>query len=524
MQFRPFALLAVAAIHLVGSASTAQAGPLIDWLFGGSRRQPPAYPVGAPVPLGNGYGAAPAYSAGYGGYPAVGGIGNGSYATGYPYSAGYPGYASGSYSAGYAPFGMNTQGYAANMGNYYGSQLPVIGPSGAGYTAQMPSGIGAATMPQSMSPQILSYVPNFNSNALRAPVTYYRPLLTTDPNTGSQVVAMAPCTSYQYLTQRVPALGQSALYGTYQAPQPQPMQSMPSYTLPSGGIPIANNAAGSPMINSGTALGYSPYSAYQISPSVPSSVYPTGPISSGYSTPSGGSTGNIYSQSVPGLVAPPTSNFSTPSFPTTPNYSSTPSYPSTPSNPTNSGSVYPPPSTNSFSDPGDVAPSLPPTQTLRPRLQRIVPETTPSGNESAALTRQPERSLLSEPAGRDLPVMNPIPAPEGMEKPSWTPGLLRKEDLNAMRPVTRNHMQLAGQSKKIHWASFENETASTQSGQQPSQLQLEPSSTPGAKETSVKKGQSPITSNKFQPTPSISTSSSQPTAKQYNTGGWKASR
>jgi hypothetical protein len=202
-------------------------------------------------------------------------------------------------------------GYAANLGNYYGSQLPVIGPTGAGYSAQMPTGIAAATMPQTMS-----YVPNFNSSALRAPVTYYRPLLTTDPNTGSQVVAMAPCTSYQYLTQRVPAFGQSALYGSYQAPQPQPLQSIPSYTLPSGGIPLSSNTSGSATFGGGTALGYSPYSSYQISPPpmTGSPSYPTSPLGSNYynSSPSGGSTGSIYSQSVPGLVAPPASTYTTP--------------------------------------------------------------------------------------------------------------------------------------------------------------------------------------------------------------------
>ncbi|MEO8271475.1 MAG: hypothetical protein ABI557_17260, partial [Aureliella sp.] len=172
------------------SPREAQAGPLIDWLFG---RKPagPAHAVGAPVPVGN------AYAAGY--------AGPGSVATGYP-----------------------ATGYAANYGTYYGSQLPAIGPAGAGYTAPMPTGIAAATLPSTM-PSSQSYVPNFQTQAQRVPVTYYRPLLTTDPNTGAQVVAMAPCTSYETMAQRAPAWGRSALFGSNTPPVfPLPAQALPT--------------------------------------------------------------------------------------------------------------------------------------------------------------------------------------------------------------------------------------------------------------------------------------------------------
>lgn len=490
MQTRSFALSTLAAVILGSLASTAQAGPLIDWLFRGRQTQP-SYPVGAPIPLGNGYAAGyPGYAAGYPGY-----------AAGYPgYTAGYPtaGYAqmppvghypagqyyptpynnptpynqqypAGQYAAGYAPTsgyavpGYAASGYAANMGNYYGTRLPVIGPNGAGYTAQMPTGIAAATLPQAAMPpsalpqtawpQPMSYVPNYSSNALKAPVTYYRPLLTTDPNTGAQVVAMAPCTSYQYLTQRVPALGQTALYGSYQPPQPM-LQTTPTYTLPSGGIPLASGSVAPSTMGSGAVLGYSPYSTYQVSPPVSaptivgSSNYSTTPLGSTYSAqsyanPSGGSTGS-YSQPIPGLVAPPAQSYPAPTYPSGLNPSTT-----TP------GSVMPPPATGSNFDPANTPPSLPLNSTLRPRLQSIVPEvsSSPSGAESAQKSSTSERSLLSEPT-KDFPVTNPIPAPEGMEKPSWSPGLLRNEDMTALRPAARRN-ELAGQSKKIHWASFE---------------------------------------------------------------------
>lgn len=130
----------------------------------------------------------------------------------------------------------------------------------------------------------------------------------------------------------------------------------------------------------------------------------------------------------------------------------------------------PPPTNGSNFDPANTPPSLPLNSTLRPRLQSIIPEvsSSPSGAESAQKSSSTERSLLSEPS-KEFPVTNPIPAPEGMEKPSWSPGLLRSEDMTALRPAARR-TELAGQSKKIHWASFEQEqglTLSDSSNNQP---------------------------------------------------------
>ncbi len=493
MHLRSFALTAIATVMIGSFAPSANAGPLIDWLFRGRQTQP-TVPVGAPIPLGNGYGSMPGYAAGYPGYVAA----YPGYSAAYP---AYPGYANGSYSAGYAPSAtyIPNYGYGANLGNYYGNRLPVVGPNGAGYTAQMPSGIAAATLPQPMS-----YVPNYASNALKAPVTYYRPLLTTDPNTGAQVVAMAPCTSYQYLTQRVPTLGQSALYGSYQAPQYQPLQATPTYTLPSGGIPLAQSAP-----TAGAVLGYSPYSSYQVTqPAIvspgysanypPINSYPTGtypannypatqyspsyptgsavaptystpatsystPLGSSSFVPSTSSTGTPY-QPVPGLMAPPASSSIYSGSGSTGSGSIVPGSPATGSTvpgstvpgtgSTSSGGVYP---SGSLGDPANTPPSLPMdgNSVLRPQLKSIVPEATRSGKESALNSSSGERSLLND-SSREFPINNPIPAPEGMEKPSWSPGLLRTEDMTALRPVTRSN-QLAGQSKKIHWASFEQE-------------------------------------------------------------------
>jgi hypothetical protein len=493
-----FALVALltTAVH-GGLPPKAEAGPLLEWLFRG-RQASPAYPVGGPIPLGNGYGATPngsGYAAGYPGYAA----GFGSYAAGYPglatggagYASGYPGYPAMSANMGngytaYTPWStpytapsFQAPGYAANFGNYYGSNLPTLGPSGAGYNAPLPTGLSGATLP----PTPMSFVPNYNSSALKAPTTYYRPLLTTDPNTGGQVVAMAPCTSYQYLTQRVPGFGQSALYGSYQPPQMSVPSSIPTYSLPSGGIPLASITAAmslpGAMSMPTAALGYTPYSSYQ--PSYASN-YPTtnynnsytqlGNIGSSLST--GGSSGTYYHSPIPGLTAPPSSN-QAPSYtqpgPSTYQYSQPapsssdsvlPGYsyssPSSPAPPASGPSFSPPSFTPGstgpgFSDPADRQPSLPDGSRLRPQLQRIVPGISNSGSESANNQAAPSRSLL-DGSNRDLPSMSPIPMPEGLDRPKWSPGLLRTDDLTASR-TTPNSLKLAGQSKRIQWASFE---------------------------------------------------------------------
>lgn len=457
--FKPIALSA--AIGLGVLAEPAEAGPLIDWLFGRSNNAP-AYPVGQPVPLGNAVGNG--YAAGYGnGYAAGYGV--------YPRTA-VP-------QTGYA-----APGYAANYGTYYGSQLPVIGNGGAAYTAPVPSGVTAATLPRT-----LSYVPNYRTNSYRAPVTYYRPVLTTDPNTGSQVVAMAPCSSYEYQTSRVPAPGRTAYYGSSLVPQTQPMQqALPTYTLPSGGVPLASNY---PTNTYGSA--YGSYSAQQ--PAVaPSTAYPASPYYGG--TYSGGSTGSYLpqTQSVPGLSAP-----QAPGTIRTP----APTYGQVVPDPSLSQPVMPPPAASGApstspgfgTDPrGDVAPSLPNNssasrQSLSPKLQSITrnqpsnsnrrmqpiqERSTTYPNYADNSRREPNYpkvevpSLRSNPFGESrtevpastgntaAPAMDPIPVPDDFKlKPRWNPGLLREEDMTALRPIAPEVAKYAGQSKKIHWASFE---------------------------------------------------------------------
>lgn len=494
---RSTALMAMMALLSCGlSPRAAQAGPLLDWLFGRSHTAP-AQPVGPPVPVGNGY------SAGYGVAPVVG----------QAPTVAYP-------AANYAG------GYAGNYGTYYSSQLPVIGPAGAGYTAPMPSGIAAATLPSSMPPT-LSYVPNFQTQSQRTPVTYYRPLMTTDPNTGAQVVAMAPCTSYEMMAQRVPVLGRSALFGSNTAPTFQPpAQTLPTYTLPSGGLPLAYST---PSITAPYSTAYGVYGSTntagsystlqpgitQTAPSVgtmaPSSVgpagsYPTAPLAQTpyYGSDNGGSCGDLGATpwqpvpgGTPGLVAPqaPPSQYPsqwTPEFSPVPNGTVAPPINTAPG-------VYPPSSGGSV-DPGDVRPTLPSLGTSaasapqfnaqqfnsqhsdsaladpssqasqRPQVRSIVryPSSpapvsgqTSQSNAATATTESGkdhggDYSDMNRESRGDIPAMLPIPAPQDFQhEPRWNPGLLREEDMTALRAIDSRAAQLAGHAKPIVWASFE---------------------------------------------------------------------
>ncbi|MEC8554139.1 MAG: hypothetical protein VXZ82_03940 [Planctomycetota bacterium] len=382
---------------------TAQAGPLIDWLFG-RRQQPAAYLVGQPLPLGS------------------------------TYAAGYTPY------GGYAIPNYNSQPrYTTNYGAHYGSQLPAIGQAGAAYTAQRNSGIAVTTLPNTTS-----LVPRFRTRSEPAPVTYYRPLLTTDPNTGAQIVVMAPCTSYEYQTRRTPLLGTRPLATQSLIPRITPLPAaQPTYTFPSGGIALATTT---PMHAAPPAYGY-------VIPSAAQAPMPYSPGSNNGVAPST----YIPPATVPGLVAPQAGSTITPA----PTYGQI----TTPPTEATGSTVFPP-----RDESGDVPPSLPSrdgTQSsLRPELRGI--QQAPRDSEAGASSTEtsfpkvsvPELTLPSTgPAQNQEPEMSPIPVPSNFDvQRRWNPGLLRAEDMTASRPLPVVHpasIRLAGQSKKIHWASFE---------------------------------------------------------------------
>lgn len=517
----------IAMIALVScglSPRAAQAGPLLDWLFGRTHAGP-AYAVGAPVPVGNGP------------------VGNG-------------------YAAAYGAAGYPATGYAGNYGTYYSSQLPTIGPAGAGYTAPMPTGIAAATLPSTL-PSTLSYVPNFQTQSQRVPVTYYRPLLTTDPNTGAQVVAMAPCTSYETMAQRAPAVGRSALFGSNAAPTFQPpAQALPTYTLPSGGIPLSysspsitapySTAYGVYGTNDGTG-GYSAlqpqsglpalggYPAGQIPAGMaptsvgPAGAYPTAPLSQSpyYGSTGGGSSGGdglstpwqtvapgSVPGSIPGLVAPQapaTAPYSAPN-----NYGPAPTTSPAPSSVPPAG-IYP--------DPADVPPVLPPAGTsaaapaqsseLRPTLRSVVryPQTSEPPQQASATRGKSDSS--SRESRSQVPAMLPIPAPADFNhEPRWNPGLLREEDMTALRPIAPSAAQWAGHAKPIVWASFETPSSASKWPDAPSSA-LEASSiqpdAPSSELTLSQPSMQHLPQSRREPT-------SSPAADvRRDASGWKAS-
>jgi hypothetical protein len=201
--------------------------------------------------------------------------------------------------------------------------------------------------------------------------------------------------------------------------------------------------------------------------------------------------------------------------------------------------VFPP------SDPADSRPSLP-ENGMRPQLRSIYPESevaNPYSNTEPSTQNNPSKA--SEASNNDFPVMSPIPAPEGLRKPSWNPGLLREGDMTALRPITRAD-QYAGHSKKIVWASFESESSDTTSDiavsdiavsdiavndiavndwavqLQPSEPEVKSSATPPR--SGLRDSLSPPRAVTESLRPARELSPPPPARRQYDNTGWRASR
>ncbi len=399
---------------------SAHGGPFLEWLFGG-RRQAPAYPVGPSFPV----------------------VGN-------------------------------------QLGTYYGASMPIVGPNGYGYAYQSPGGVASAALPQ----PTVAYLPDYRSTYYRAPVTYYRPILSTDPSTGAQVVALAPCTSYEYQTQRVPTIGTQPYYGWYGPSQvptlPQASRQMPMSTLPTGGVPLAS------LPNAGYSMGYpnygpilpgtysqfpygnvggyvSGYGAYSpgqlpIAPA-PTMSFPTNPYGSNemYGTVSGGCTGTFAPAPVP---VTPGQGYPMPSSVLPPN-----SLESAPAMQPQVNGPFPSQSAPSSSPGANERPSLP-QSSLPQSSAKLDPPTLDPNRRFQSVVRQPISS--SDPTTdprrpNSAPQMEPIPVPEEYKNiPRWNPGLLKESDQTAqvqepVLPALHTEQGYSEQdwgSKRIQWASF----------------------------------------------------------------------
>lgn len=303
--FTAFMLLTTSVCGL--TARTAQAGPLIDWLFHHKQAKAvPAYPVGAPYPVTAGY---VPYTAGYvpavvpTAVPSVASVAPAivPYTTGYapvaaqvsPYTSGYTPYgvAYSPYSAGryFAGYGAAIPAYTPpTYGTYYGAARPIVGANGYGYLTQRPVNEVITTAPAVMpSTAPVTLVPDYRTTASRTPVTYYRPIMTTDPVTGAQVVTLAPCSSYEYQAQRVPTMGLTQVYNggaTLPTIPTLPATATPTYTLPRGGVPLAGPVPSTQPYATAYGTYAAPTTSYisPVAPTTSSVITPAAPYSSGY--------------------------------------------------------------------------------------------------------------------------------------------------------------------------------------------------------------------------------------------------
>lgn len=158
------------------------------------------------------------------------------YPVGSPYPVAYPNPAPqpGSYAAGRPtiPVVPITPTYGSTQ-SYYGNY------------GMLPPASGNA-LPNGFPQSVASAMPTaaYDTQWQRTPVTYYRPVTQFDPNYGTTVTSLQPCTSYQYQAQRVPMVAPTPVGGAYaQASNQWPAINQPGY-YPTG---VANAYAMNPV-------------------------------------------------------------------------------------------------------------------------------------------------------------------------------------------------------------------------------------------------------------------------------------
>ncbi len=442
---------------------TAEAGPLIDWLFG--TRPQPVYAVGSPVPVAGGV------------LPATGAAAIPTYGTGYaPYSAGYSPYAIPAYtaplpySAGYAPsiptapaatWSPNSASYTSGYsryGVYYNSAASVVPPVAGNTSAVAPLATNApATVtlpPASIYPTPVTLVPDYRTTSSRTPVTYYRPVLTTDPTTGAQVVTLTPCTSYEYQAQRVPTWGLTQLYAggaTLPPTMAVPPTVSPTLSLPRGGVPLAGPASsGQPYTTAyGSTLPSVTTQIAPVQPSIGSVLSPATPYSGGY--PTYASNYGNYS-----ALQPPIAGSMQGTYPTSPyNGGLSPYYNSNPSGSPlsggSSGTFVPqspsinPGNTYSNSPYGNSSSStvVPPSSNLPPYSQPTYPNTQPSYPIAPTypITPGAPSAIPGAIPGSSLPAAPPLPGAGSVSPPGY-PTLPSTDPAAGQQPI----IPLPGQS------------------------------------------------------------------------------
>jgi len=135
----------------------------------------------------------------------------------------------------------------------YGSVVANYGP----YANAVPATSGAGAIPLGVPQTVGGYLPTaaYDTVWSKTPVTYYRPVTSFDPRSGTTVTSLQPCTSVQYQAARVPLASPRPVLGEYgmqanrwpgiTGPGYNPTglvntANYPSYqTLPTYGSPVA---------------------------------------------------------------------------------------------------------------------------------------------------------------------------------------------------------------------------------------------------------------------------------------------
>lgn len=114
------------------------------------------------------------------------------------------------------------------MNSYYGSY---------GMLPPSPGTLLPAGLPQTSA----AFLPTaaYDTRWQQTPVTYYRPVTQYDPNYGTTVTSLQPCTSYQYQAARVPLVAPSTFGSPTYAVNRMPVTNMPAY-YPQAGLPVGS--------------------------------------------------------------------------------------------------------------------------------------------------------------------------------------------------------------------------------------------------------------------------------------------
>ncbi len=96
---------------------------------------------------------------------------------------------------------------------YSPTQYATVMPTYSATVGSTPYTAGFLPIPQTSA--ALLPTGSYQTTLNNVPTTYYRPVTTLDPNTGTTVTTLQPCTSYQQQVLRVPLLNPSSYYSAY---------------------------------------------------------------------------------------------------------------------------------------------------------------------------------------------------------------------------------------------------------------------------------------------------------------------